>query len=105
MEVQLTPTVNSTEACVTRELHEPPDHESFVGDLTGHIAEELGMKVERFSLDNGCHFNLISHQQQLLQRLDEETPDEILVAPECRLWSRTQTLACRTPAQQEALKA
>ena len=72
---------------------------------TGHIAEELGMKVERFSLDNGWDFNLISHQQQLPQRLDEEEPDEVLVAPECRLWSRMQTLACRTPAQQEALKA
>ena len=57
------------------------------------------------SLDNGWDFNLISHQRQLLQRLDEEEPDEVLLAPECRLWSRMQTPACRTPAQQEALKA
>ena len=44
----------------------------------GHITKELGMKVERFSLDNGWGFNL---------------------------WSKMQILACRTPARQEALKA
>ena len=111
METQLVTTSNSTEAYITQELHNPPDHRRVLWEIycgkarTGHIAEELGMKVERFSLDNGWDFNLISHQQQLLQRLDEEEPDEVLVAPECRLWSRMQTLACRTPAQQEALKA
>ena len=63
------------------------------------------MRVETFSLDNGWDFNLIKHQQQFLARLDEEQPDELLMAPECRLWSRMQTLACRTPAQQEALQA
>ena len=111
MEVQLTTMMNSTEAYITNELHQPPEHRRVLWEVycgkarTGQIAEELGMKVERFSLETGWDFNLKSHQQQFLQRLDEEEPDEVLLAPECKVWSRMQTLACRTPAQQEALVA
>ena len=111
MEVQLTTTVNATEAYITNELHQPPEHRRVLWEVycgkarTGLIAEELGMKVERFSLETGWDFNLKSHQQQFTQRLDEEEPDEVLLAPECNVWSRTQTLTCRTPAQQEALMA
>ena len=32
-------------------------------------------------------------------------PDELLIAPECKLWSRMQSLGRRTPAQQDALVA
>ena len=65
----------------------------------------MGMAVERFSLDNGWDFNLLEHQKQLLARQAEEMPDEILLAPACKLWSKMQTLACRTDAQREALIA
>ena len=111
MEVQLTTMMNSTEAYITNELHQPPEHRRVLWEVycgkarTGQVAEELGMKVERFSLETGWDFNLKSHQQQFLQRLDEEEPDEVLLAPECKVWSRMQTLACRTTAQQEALVA
>ena len=50
MEVQLTTTMNSTEAYITNELHQPPEHrrvywEVYCGKArTGQIAEELGMK-------------------------------------------------------------
>ena len=37
--------------------------------------------------------------------LDEEQPDEVLITPECKLWSRMQSLGRRTWHQQEALIA
>ena len=58
-----------------------------------------------FSLDTGWNFDRLDHQEAFLRELDEEAPDELLIAPECKLWSRMQTLARRTPAQQEALVA
>ena len=112
MEVQLTTTVNATEAYITSELHPTSTAnqrvlwEVYCGKArTGHLAEEMGMKVERFSLETGWDFNLKHHQAQFLQRLDDEEPDEVLLAPECKVWSRMQTLACRTAVQQEALVA
>ena len=50
MEVQLTTMMNSTEAYITNELHQPPEHRRVLWEVycgkarTGQIAEELGMK-------------------------------------------------------------
>ena len=65
----------------------------------------MGMQVERFSLSTGWDFNLLEHQRLFLERQQEEMPDEILLAPTCKLWSPMQTLARRTEPQKEALIA
>ena len=62
MEVQLTTSVRETEAYITSELHQIAETcrvlwEVYCGKArTGFIAEELGMKVERFSLETGWDF-------------------------------------------------
>ena len=56
-------------------------------------------------METGWNFDRLDHQQAFLRELDEESPDELLLTPERKLWSRMQTLARRTPAQQEALVA
>lgn len=111
MELGLLQATKETEAYVTTELHREEIPKRVLWEFyCGHsrasqLAETMGMMVERFSLDNGWDFNLIEHQTLLLARQPEEMPDEVLVAPTCKLWSKMQTLACRTDAQREALIA
>ena len=68
MEVQLTTSVKETEAYITSELRQPAETRRVLCKVycgkarTGFIAEELGMKVERFSLETGWDFNLENHQ-------------------------------------------
>ena len=111
MELGLLQATKQTEAYVTAELHREESPKRVLWEIycghsrTSQLAETMGMAVERFSLDNGWDFNLLEHQKQLLARQAEEMPDEILLAPACKLWSKMQTLACRTDAQREALIA
>ena len=111
MELGLLQATKQTEAYVTAELHREENPKRVLWEIycghsrTSQLAETMGMAVERFSLDNGWDFNLLEHQKQLLARQAEEMPDEILLAPACKLWSKMQTLACRTDAQREALIA
>ena len=67
------------------------------------MAEIYGMQVERFGLDNGWDFDDPKHRRELLRRLRDEQPDEVLLAPSCKLWSQMQNLAAREPDQQDAL--
>ena len=43
-------------------------------------------------MQTGWDFERSSHRTQLLKRLREEQPDEVLMAPMCRLWSPLQEL-------------
>ena len=70
---------------------------------TAEMAETYGMQVERFGLDNGWDFDDPKHRRELLRRLRDEQPDEVLLAPSCKLWSQMQNLAAREPDQQDAL--
>ena len=65
----------------------------------------MGMQVERFSLSTGWGFNLLEHQRLFLERQQEEVPDEVLLAPTCKLWSPMQTSARRAEPQKAALIA
>ena len=64
---------------------------------TAEMAETYGMQVERFGLDNGWDFDDPKHRRELLRRLRDEQPDEVLLAPSCKLWSQMQNLAAREP--------
>ena len=112
IELGLLAATRTAEAFVTQELHRDERQHRVLGEVycdgesrTAHLAEAMGMQVERFSLSTGWDFNLLEHQRLFLERQQEEMPDEILLAPTCKLWSRMQTLACRTEPQKEALIA
>ena len=68
--------------------------EIFVG--AGRTTEALqhykNVEVEIFSLQTGWDFEKASHRSQLMKRLRAEKPDELMLAPMCRLWSPLQEL-------------
>ena len=102
--------LNNLSAFVSKELHRPERPrvlwEVYCGTArTSQVAESMGMEVRRFSYETGWDFDRLDHQQQFLILLEEEQPDEVLVTPECKLWSRMQSLGRRTWHQQEALIA
>ena len=110
MDTQLATQLNDLSAYVTKELHRPERPrilwEVYCGKArTAQLAESMGMETRTFSYETGWNFELLNHQDEFLRLLDEEAPDELLMAPECKLWSRMQSLGRRTPAQQEALRA
>lgn len=47
---------------------------------------------EKFGYNEGWDFRKPAHRKEFLRRLREEEPDEILISPECRLWSPLQEL-------------
>ena len=110
MDAQLNTHINDLSAFLTQELHRPERPrvlwEVYCGKArTSQIARSFGTETRQFSLETGWNFELLDHQEQFLVLVDEEMPDEILIAPECKLWSRMQSLGRRTPAQKEALVA
>ena len=110
MDIHLNTHLNELSAYVTQQLHpqEPQRKlwEVYCGaSRTSQVAESLGMEVRRFSYETGWDFSNLTHQQAFLDLQDAECPDEILLAPECKLWSRMQSLGRRTFPQQEALQA
>lgn len=110
MDVHLRTHLNNLSAFVTKELHRPERPrvlwEVYCGTArTSQVAEAMGMEVRRFSYETGWDFDRLDHQEQFLILLEEEQPDEVLVTPECKLWSRMQSLGRRTWHQQEALIA
>ena len=110
MDAHLRTHLNNLSAFVTKELHRPDRPralwEVYCGTArTSQLAEALGMEVRQFSYEIGWDFDNLDHQDQFLALLDEEQPDEVLIIPECKLWSRMQSLGRRTWHQQEALIA
>ena len=110
MDVHLTTHINDMSAYLTQELHRPPRPrvlwEVYCGKArTSEMAAVFGMETRQFSLDTGWNFDSLDHQQQFLDLLDDEMPEELLLTPVCKLWSRMQSLGRRTAHQQEALVA
>ena len=52
---------------------------------TSQLPEALGMEVKVFSYEIGWGFNDPLHRGQFLQLLQHEMPDELFLAPECKL--------------------
>ena len=69
--------------------------EVYVG--RGRVSEEISKKKncrsERFGPHEGWDFSRPADRRHFLRRLVEEEPDEVLLSPECRLWSPMQELA------------
>ena len=112
MDIQLRTHLNDMSAYLTSQLHgRDTDQKRVLWEVycgsarTSQVAESLRMTVRRFGLEIGWNVDLLDHQEEFLRLQEEELPDEVLLAPECKLWSRMQTLARRTAHQQEALVA
>ena len=110
MDVHLSTQLNDLSAYITRELHQPERPrilwEVYCGKArTAQMAETMGMETRCFFYESGWDFERLDHQEEFLRLLDEENRDELLMAPECKLWSKMQSLGRRTPAQKEALRA
>ena len=108
-EVGLASESNLLQAYITQELHQPEKPRVFWevycgGGRTSDLAEGLGMMVERFDLSTGWNFDLLEHQEAFKQRVINEMPDEILLAPVCKLWSQMQNLAAQTEDQKWQLQ-
>ena len=93
--IHLQTEANQLSAYVTKELHPQKEDsrrvlwEVYCGKArTSAIAESMGMAVETFSYES---------------RQEAELPHEILLTPECRLWSQVQNLACRSELQKAEL--
>ena len=68
------------------------------------MAAVYGLHVERFGLDTNWDFDNPSHRRELLRRLRDEAPDEVLLSPTCGPWSQMQNLAAQTDDQRAALQ-
>ena len=77
--------------------------EVFVGACrTSHYLTKYdNVLVEVFSLCTGWDFNFekAADRKRFLSRLREEQPDDVLMAPMCRLWSPLQELTCANTAE------
>ena len=88
---------NLLHAMVTQEIHAPPRPrvvwEIYAGKArVSQICESLGCVTEVFGYETGWDFDVPSHRRHLLQRMVDEEPDEIYVAPRCGLWSTMQSI-------------
>ena len=68
--------------------------EVFVGEgrTSKHLSKYPHVVTEVFSLQTGWDFRIRSHRSKFLHRLRDEAPDELLMAPMCKLWSPIQEL-------------
>eukprot|EP00435_Cladocopium_sp_Y103_P055861 s240_g18.t1 len=92
MDARLTEDLNDLHGYITAELHP---------GFQGRVAEPLGASSRVFSR---WDFDLPSHQRAFLELQEKEVPDEIYMAPTCGPWSVMQSLAARTPEQQQNLR-
>ena len=98
---------NDYHSYITSELHSSGKviWEVYCGRArTSELADCMGAHVETFSYESGWDFDLKSHRDEFLRRLDAEVPDELFLAPTCGPWSPMQNLAARSPEQQERLQ-
>ena len=85
--------------------HEKVIWEVFAGQgRTTQSLAKRGARTERFSPREGWDFLRPRDRRLFLQRLREEQPDEVLLAPMCKLWSPLQELSLATnPGRRERL--
>lgn len=100
---------NVLNAYVTQELHDEPQPrviwEVYAGaSRMSQMAESFGASVETFSYETGWDFDDPQHRRVFLQRLQDEAPDELFLAPRCGLWSRLQSINARTEEQRGHLQ-
>ena len=109
-ETNLTTEENQLQAYVTAEIHKPKERPRALWEVycghgrTSQLAETMGMEVRVFSYETGWDFDNPLHRSQFLALLSQEMPDELFLAPECKLWSVMQNINARDEKQREKLK-
>ena len=87
------------QAYVTRNVHEHKRKvlwEVYTGKArVAQLAEAQGMSVEVFGPETGWNFDVLSHRNAFLKRLEQEFPDEVFFAPTCGPWSAMQNINAR----------
>lgn len=66
---------------------------SGLGRVTETINKVPGCRAEKFGITSGWDFSNAHDRMTLLKRLKTEEPDEVLMSPECALWSQLQELS------------
>ena len=108
-EVSVVSALNTAEAYVTKTLHPEQPQSRVLWEVycgcarTSQMAEMLGMKVVQFSYQTGWDLGDFLEQEKFFERLFRELPDEVLMTPDCKLWSQMQNLGCRSMDQKETL--
>ena len=89
--------LKAAEAYIAQTLHDMEERrprklwEVYCGHgRTSEVATSFGMETQRFGFETGWNFSLRSHQRTFMDLLDEELPDEVLLAPSCSPWSPMQ---------------
>ncbi len=54
--------------------------------------EKIGGISEKFGMNEGWDFSSAADRKKFIKRLVKEQPDELMISPECRLWSPLQEL-------------
>eukprot|EP00435_Cladocopium_sp_Y103_P049687 s1436_g15.t1 len=109
MGAKLTEELNDLHGSITAELH-AGQRGRVIWEVYGgqsrlaQAAESLGATIRVFSKDTGWDFDLVSHQRAFLELQEMEIPDEVYISPTCGPWSMMQSLAARTPEQQQNLR-
>ena len=68
------------------------------GRLSNYVNTLPGCCAEKFGYEQGWDFSRPADRRAFLRRLREEEPDDIMISPECKLWSPLQELtANRSP--------
>ena len=82
-----------------KESRNPPKKDHVVWEVyagKGRVTDQVNMldgcRGERFSLQEGWDFDKAQDRKRFLQKLAKEEPDDVLLAPTCRLWSSLQEL-------------
>ena len=73
------------------------------GRLSDEV-EKLGGISEKFGENEGWDFSKVGDRKKFIKRLMKEQPDELMISPECRLWSPLQELtASRSEGARQVL--
>ena len=101
---------NGLQAYLTAEIKKPTQRPRVLWEVyCGHgrasqLAESLGMEVRVFSYETGWDFDDPLHRSQFLVLLQQEMPDELFLAPVCKLWSVMQNINARDEVQRDRLR-
>ena len=74
------------------------------GRVSEEVAKKKNCQSERFGFHEGWDFSRTEDRKHFVRRLVAEEPDEVLLSPECRLWSAMQEItANRSPGAKQYL--
>ena len=74
------------------------------GRTTTAARKLANVEAECFSLQNGCDFRDVETKKKFMRKMRKDMPDEILLAPPCKLWSSMQEINIAQHGEEYAMK-